>query len=77
MNAHRIHQAPCKKKKKWTEIIEALAWYLSWLVLPQYTKVVGSIPSQGTYKSQPMNTKISGTTNHYFSFSIFLSLKSI
>ena len=29
----------------------------------QYTKLVGSIPGQGTYEKQPMNASISETTN--------------
>ena len=29
----------------------------------QNTKVEGSIPGQGTYKTQPMNARTSGTTN--------------
>ena len=28
-----------------------------------YTRAVGLIPSQGTYKNEPMNASISGTTN--------------
>ena len=35
-------------------------WYVSWSEhRPKYTKVAGSIPSQGTCKSQPMNAYIS------------------
>ena len=30
--------------------------------LSRYAKVVGSISGQGTYKQQPMNAKVSGTT---------------
>ena len=33
-----------------------LAGWLSWVVLSQYGKVVGSIPSHSTYKNQPVNT---------------------
>ena len=29
----------------------------------RYTKVVGVIPGQGTYRKQPMNAGISGTTH--------------
>ena len=42
-----------------------------------HTKIVGSIPGQGTYKKQPMNTKIDETTNPWFSLSLPFSLKSI
>ena len=28
----------------------------------QYNKFAGSVPSQGTYKNQPINVSISGTT---------------
>lgn len=38
--------------------------------LSPYTKVVGSIPGQGTYKIQPMNAQVSGTLN----FSVCLSV---
>ena len=38
--------------------------------LSQQVKVTGSIPSEGTYKKQPMNAQISGTTNQCFSLSI-------
>ena len=40
----------------------------------QYSKVVGSISSQDTYKKQPMSAFISGTTNQSLSLS---PLKSI
>ena len=53
-----------RKKKK---VTKALARSLSWLVLSWQVKVVGSIPSQGTYKKQPINAHISGTTNRCFS----------
>lgn len=32
-------------------------------MLSQFSKVVGSIPDQGTYKNQLMNAPINGTTN--------------
>ena len=40
----------------------------------QYAKVVGSISGQGTYKKQPMNAKISGTTNLSLSVSLSVSV---
>ena len=48
-------------------------WPSSSVVRPssQYAKIVGLIPSQGTYKKQPVNTPIRGTTNRCFS--LFLS----
>ena len=49
----------------------ALVRYLNWLrVSSRYTNVVGLIPGQGTYKKQPMNASISGTTNRCFSLSL-------
>ena len=36
-------------------------------VLFQYAKVAGSIPGRGTYKNEPMNAPVSGTTNHSLS----------
>lgn len=36
----------------------------------RYTKVVGSIPGQDTYKNPPMNAKTSGTTNPSFSLPV-------
>lgn len=44
-------------------------------VLSQNSKVVGLIPGQDTYKSQPMNAYISETTNWPLSFSIYLKNK--
>ena len=42
-------------------------------VLSQYAKVVGLISSQGTYKNQPTNASIRGTTNQcFFSLSLYL-----
>ena len=43
----------------------------------QYRKVAGSIPSLGTYRSQPMNAKMGELVNVFFFFSLspFLSLK--
>ena len=35
--------------------------------LSQYTKVVGSIPGESTYKNQPMIAQIPGATNQCFS----------
>ena len=57
-------------------------WVVQWSEpLPRYVKVVGSIPGQGTYKNQPMNASVSGTTNQCFSpslsFSAFLPLSKI
>ena len=46
------------------QLVRASSWY---------TMVVGSIPGQGTYKNQPMNASVHGTTNQCFS----LSKKSI
>ena len=43
----------------------------------RYAKAAGSIPSQGTYKNQPMNAEISRTTNQCFYLYPFISLKSI
>ena len=40
------------------QLVRAVSWY---------PKVVGSIPRQGTYKNQPMNAQISGTTSQCFS----------
>lgn len=34
---------------------------------PQFTEIVGWIPSRGTSKSQPMEASVSGTTNPCFS----------
>ena len=52
----------------WTgsSVVRASSWY---------TKVVGSIPGQGTYKNQPMSVSISGTTNRclFLSLPLFLS----
>ena len=42
-------------------------------VSSQYTKSVGLIPSQGTYKNQLMNESLSETTNFSLSFSLSLS----
>ena len=36
----------------------------------RYTKVAGSIPSQGTYKKLPMNVSRSGTTHGCLSVSL-------
>ena len=36
--------------------------------------MVGSIPGQGTYKNQPTNVKMNGTTNRCVSLSLGLSL---
>ena len=38
-------------------------------VSPRYIKVMGSISGQGTYKNQPMNASVSGTTNWWLSLS--------
>ena len=46
-------------------------------VLSQYAKVAGSILGQGTYKKQPMNAQISGTTNWCFSLSKINKLKKL
>lgn len=35
--------------------------------LPRCTRVVGSIPDQGTYRNQPVNIPVSGTTDRCFS----------
>ena len=32
-------------------------------VLSQYARVAGSVSSQDTYKKQPVNASVSGTTN--------------
>lgn len=40
----------------------------------RYAKVVGSVSDQGSYKEQPMNTYVCGTTNWYFSLSLSFSL---
>ena len=37
-------------------------------------KVAGSISDQGTYKNQPVNALISGTTNRWIFFFLSLSL---
>ena len=42
-----------------------------------YAKVVGSIPSEGTYKNQSINAYMSGTANQCFFLSSFLSLTEI
>ena len=44
---------------------EASPGWEAWLVRAssQYAKVLGSVPSQDTYKNQPMSTSMSGTTN--------------
>ena len=52
--------------------VRTLSWHIN---------VAGWIPGQGTYKDQPMNAQISGTTNQHFSLPVslllspFLSLK--
>ena len=50
-------------------------------VLCSHAKAAGSIPGQGTYRNQPMNASVSGTTNQSLSLAlcVFLlfSLKSI
>ena len=38
----------------------------------QYTKVAGSIPGQGTRKTQPMNASVHGAANRSISLSLFL-----
>ena len=38
----------------------------------QYAKVMGLIPGKGTYKKQPMNAQVSGTTNRCLSLSLCL-----
>ena len=40
----------------------------------QYTKVRGSIPSQGTHKKQPMSAWIEGQQNQCLFASLFISL---
>ena len=46
-------------------------------VLTQYARVVGSIPSQGTYKNPPMSASVHGTTDPSFSLSPSSSEKLI
>ena len=50
---------------------------LSWLEYCPDAKVAGLIPSHVTYKNQPVNVWISGTTNWCFSLPSSVSLKSI
>ena len=53
-----MSQMPLRNGKKGPGYMAPMAGASS-----QYTKVVGSILSQGTYKNQPMYAPISGTTN--------------
>ena len=66
-----IFKKPNRNSGQVAQLVRVAGWY---------AKVVGSIPGQGTYKNQPANAQISGTTNQCFFLSSppsSLSLKSI
>ena len=59
------------ESKHWKEPV--CATQFSRLVSSGYTKVVGSIPGQGTYGSQPMSSPMSGAANRCLSLPLSLS----